>query len=205
LWRDWYLAHDRQPHYAYLRKALQALQWQDRQAGQPPRRWLLKCPQHLENIGPVMRTFPDATVVMTHRDPLEVIQSAATMVAYGDRARRHRIELRVTADYWMDRIARMLEACVKDRGLIPDGQGLDVSFPEYVADEPGTLKRIHDLAGELLDDHPHESAWPPSHGDGGAAVRVAYDLFDRLGWDAAALRRRFDFYFKRFPGLRPVA
>lgn len=29
-----------------------------------------------------MKTFPDATVVMTHRDPVSVIQSAATMMTY---------------------------------------------------------------------------------------------------------------------------
>jgi hypothetical protein len=202
LWRDWYLAHDRQPHYAYLRKALQALQWQDRRAGKATRRWLLKCPQHLENLGPVMRTFPDATLVMTHRDPLEVIQSAATMVAYGDRVRRHRVDLRLTASYWTDRIARMLEACVRDRDRVPDGQGLDVAFPHYVADEMGTLKRIYALAGEALEDDTAQTARARIEAQDGAHVRVAYNVFDRLGTDTAQLRRRFDFYFNRFAGLR---
>ena len=31
-------------------------------------RWVLKSPQHLEQFGPLMSTFPDATFVLTHRD-----------------------------------------------------------------------------------------------------------------------------------------
>ena len=41
-WRDYYLAHDQRPHYAYMKKALKALQWQ-----RGPDRWILKSPQHL--------------------------------------------------------------------------------------------------------------------------------------------------------------
>ncbi len=202
LWRDWYLAHDREPHYAYLRKALQALQWQDRRAGRKPRRWLLKCPQHLENLGPVIRTFPNATLVLTHRDPLEVIQSAATMVAYGDRLRRHRVDLRLTTDYWTDRIARMLEACVRDRELVPNSQSMDVLFPHYVANEVGTLERIYDLAGVPFEDDAAQGFRMEIDDQTKTHVRVAYDLFERLRADTTALRRRFAFYFDRFPALR---
>jgi hypothetical protein len=201
LWRDWYLAHDRQPHYAYLRKALQALQWQDRRAGLQPRRWLLKCPQHLENLGPVIKAFPDATLVLTHRDPLQVIQSAATMVAYGDRVRRRRVDLRLTTDYWTDRIARMLEACVRDRELVPAAQSSDVLFPRYVADEIGTLRRIYELADATLDSDAMQAIRMEIDAQASSHVRVSYDLFHRLGVDVTGLRRRLAFYFDRFPGL----
>ena len=53
-----------------------------------PRRWVLKTPQHLEWLGPLMATFPDATVAFTLRDPVAVLQSAITMLASGDRNRR---------------------------------------------------------------------------------------------------------------------
>ena len=46
-WRDHYLAHDQTPHYAYMKTVLQILQWY-----RPRERWVLKSPQHLENIGP---------------------------------------------------------------------------------------------------------------------------------------------------------
>ena len=72
-WRDYYLAHDQTPHYAYMKRVLQVLQWY-----RPRDRWVLKSPQHLEQIGPLLTTFPDAVIVVTHRDPLAVVQSAAT-------------------------------------------------------------------------------------------------------------------------------
>jgi hypothetical protein len=82
-WRDYYLAHDQTPQNAYLKKALQAVQWLRHKD-----RWILKSPQHMEQLGPLIRTFPDATVVITHRDPVSVIASAITMMSYGDRIRR---------------------------------------------------------------------------------------------------------------------
>src|SRR5690625_7595320 len=44
-WRDHYLATDQTPHYEYLRDVLKLLQWR-----RGPGRWVLKCPQHLEQL-----------------------------------------------------------------------------------------------------------------------------------------------------------
>ncbi|HZJ27635.1 MAG TPA: sulfotransferase, partial [Acidimicrobiia bacterium] len=98
-WRDHYLALDQRPHYEYLRRMLQTLTWL-----RGPRRWVLKSPQHLEQLGPLAEAFPDATFVVTHRDPVSVIQSTVTMLAYGDRVRRDSIEPETLADYWADRV-----------------------------------------------------------------------------------------------------
>jgi hypothetical protein len=106
-WRDHYLSHDQTPHYAYLKKALQALQWL-----RGPDRWILKSPQHMEQLGPLCSVFPDATIVLTHRDPVSVIASAVTMLAYGDRVRRTRVDPPAVAQYWIDRVERLLLACV---------------------------------------------------------------------------------------------
>ena len=82
-WRDFYLRLDQHAHYAYLKKVLQVLTFL-----RGPNRWVLKSPQHLEQIPALLATFPDATFAITHRDPVSVIQSAITMLAYGDRMRR---------------------------------------------------------------------------------------------------------------------
>ena len=98
-WRDHYLATDQTPHYEYLRTVLKILQWYS-----PGERWVLKSPQHLEQLGPLLATFPDATVVVTHRDPVSVIQSAATMVAYGARMSYRTTEPEWYLAYWADRM-----------------------------------------------------------------------------------------------------
>ena len=76
-WRDDYLARDQRPSYAYLKKILQALQWL-----RGGTRWVLKSPQHLEQFPALRDTFPDATFVVTHRDPVSVTASMLTMLAY---------------------------------------------------------------------------------------------------------------------------
>src|SRR6185437_2211021 len=77
-WRDIYLDLDQRRHYAFLRRELQVLSYL-----RGPNRWVLKTPQHLEQLPALMATFPDATIALTLRDPVAVIQSAITMLAYG--------------------------------------------------------------------------------------------------------------------------
>ena len=69
-----YLSYDQRPHYEYLKTVLKALVWQH-----GPDRWILKSPQHMEHLPALIAAFPDATVALTHRDPVSVITSAITM------------------------------------------------------------------------------------------------------------------------------
>ncbi|HET9062309.1 MAG TPA: sulfotransferase, partial [Candidatus Binatia bacterium] len=147
-WRDYYLAHDQTPHYAYMKTVLQILQWY-----RPRERWVLKSPQHLEQLGPLMKTFPDATIVVTHRDPVAVVQSTITMLTYGARTSYRTPKPEWYRDYWTDRIGRLLDASLRDRDLLPAKRTVDVLFHEYMADEMGTLARVYDCAGIELTDY----------------------------------------------------
>lgn len=193
-WRDHYLALDMQPHYTYLKRVLQALQWM-----KPGERWVLKSPQHLEQLRPLHETFPDATFVITHRDPVRVIQSAVTMLAYGDRLRRNRLALPELGEYWVDRVERLLRACVRDRDVLPADQRLDVLFHEFMRDDLGTVERIYAQAGFPLGASVRTqlSKFVASH-PRGKYGRVRYDLLGDFGLDPAQVRSRFAFYFDRF-------
>ncbi len=194
-WRDHYLAHDQTPHYAYLKKVLQILQWY-----RGPERWILKSPQHLEQIGPLMATFPDATIAFTHRDPVSVIASTVTMLAYGSRLRGTRVDLGAIADYWIDRIERLLRACVRDRDLVAVAQSHDVLFHEFMADDVGMVERIYQRAGlEMTPQARGELDAFMEQNRRGKFGRVIYDLEADFGIDPAELRKRFAFYFERFP------
>jgi Sulfotransferase family len=193
-WRDFYLACDQRPHYAYLKKALQALQWL-----RGPDRWVLKSPQHLEQLVPLYATFPDATIVLTHRDPVSVIQSAITMLAYGARLRRTRVDTRDIADYWIDRVERLLRACVRDRDRIPASQSIDVPFHAFMADDVGTVERIYHLADLPMTSEARTRLDAFMAANPRAKYgRVVYDLRGDFGIEPADLRRRFDFYLERF-------
>lgn len=194
-WRDHYLSADQTPHYRYMKKVLQVLTWQ-----KGPNRWVLKSPQHLENLVPLISTFPDATVVITHRDPVAVIQSAITMIAYGDRIRRHAIEPEVTAGYWIDRIEHLLRCCVRDHDRIPASQRLDVMFHEVTADANRIISDIYGLAGiEMTDLAKQQFSAYLRDNPRGKYGQILYQLKKDFGVDPDELRERFSFYFDRFP------
>lgn len=82
---DWYQgAYDRDTDFRFIRDSLQVLQ-----AGRPHRRWVLKHPGNIFNLDSILRVFPDAQIVLTHRDPNTVMSSLCSMVE-----NLHRIHLK---------------------------------------------------------------------------------------------------------------
>lgn len=193
-WRDYYLALDQTRHYGYLKKVLQALTFL-----RGPQTWILKSPQHCEQLGALIATFPDATVAFTHRDPVAVVQSAITMMAYSDRLRRTSIDPQWLLDYWTDRVYRLLSACVRDRDLIGPERSIDINFHQLNGNAMPVLDELYRRGGveltpkvrnrfqQYLDGNPRGK-----HG------RVRYDLQRHFGVSAGELRARFGFYFDRF-------
>ena len=144
-WRDHYLGRDQTPSYRYLRTVLQALTWL--RGGE---RWVLKSPQHLEQLGPLLAVFPDATVVVTHRDPVEVTASVLTMLGYSARMSTDHPDPAAIGRYWSARVEQLLNACLRDRDLVPADQSVDVRLDELVADDEAVVARIYAVAGQPL-------------------------------------------------------
>jgi hypothetical protein len=193
-WVEYYHAHDQRPHYAYLKTALKILQWYA-----PRERWVLKSPQHLEQLGPLVETFPDATFVVTHRDPVAVIQSAATMTCYGARMSYRTTDPAWYLDYWSRRVEQLLAASVRDRHRLPGDRTIDVPFHEFMADELATVERIYEVAGLPMTDEAR--AQIRAHLDDharGKHGRVVYDLREDFGAEPARVREPFGFYLERF-------
>jgi Sulfotransferase family len=193
-WRDHYLALDQRPHYAYMKRVLQALTWL-----RGPQRWILKSPQHLEQLLPLLDTFPDATIVVTHRDPVSVVRSAITMLGYGDRMRRTRVDLAGLAEYWIDRVERLLGACLRDREKLPAAQAIDVPFHELMADDVGVVSRIYEKAGLPMTPAARAKldAFMAAN-PRGKHGQVIYDLKGDFGLEPGELRKRFGDYVERF-------
>ena len=194
LWRDYYLAHDQTPHYGYMKTVLQIMQWY-----RPRDRWVLKSPQHLEQLGPLLRTFPDATVVVTHRDPVAVVQSTITMACYGARTAYRTTKPEWYRQYWVDRIGRLLDRSFRDRHLLPADRSIDVLFHEYMADEMGTLARVYECAGMRLTDQARAEIkdYIRAH-PRGKEGQVAYDLRRDFSITPGEVRSRFGEYLGRF-------
>jgi hypothetical protein len=192
-WRDYYLSHDQTPSYEYVRKILQVMTWL-----RGGRRWVLKSPQHLEQFGPLASTFPDATFVVTHRDPVSVTVSLATMVSYTARLSLAQVDPVAISAYWAERVEGMLRSCVRDRSILPPERSADVTFEQFMADDVATVTGIYELAGQpmspavrramddFMADHPR-----------GRHGTITYEP-DVLGLDLTERRHALRFYTERF-------
>lgn len=199
-WRDYYTSTDQTPHYEYQRTVLKILQHR-----RGPRRWVNKCPQHLEQLPVLKAVYPDATIVITHRDPVDAIQSAATMMCYADRTRYPAIDARFVFDYWSDRVERLLRACVRDHHLWPETQRVDAPFEAFQRDQMRFVHEVQRKAGlpasaQADAEIAHFVATHPR----GRHGQVVYDIARDFGVTREALRERFDFYFDAFPEVRPT-
>ncbi len=146
-WRAHYRTADQTDHYRYLYRVLQVLQ--HARGGD---RWVLKSPQHLEQFGPLAEVFPDASFVVTHRDPGEVVVSMVTMVAYAARMHLEHVDPVAIGDYWSDVLVDLLQSCVRDRLLLDADRSIDVRFGDFMSDEAATVASVYLAASQPLDD-----------------------------------------------------
>ncbi|MGA8257575.1 MAG: sulfotransferase [Nocardioides sp.] len=192
-WRDHYLAHDQTPHYEHMRTQLQALQFL-----RGGRRWLLKSPQHLEQLPVLKRVFPDATVVITHRDPVPVTLSMLMMLIYTARMHRSPVAMEEIVGYWVDRLDLMLAALMRDREAFSTERSVDVRFDDFMADDQATAEQIVELSGEPVTPEVRAAIadYVATHQRGRlGTVATSCEMF---GLDEADLRRRFAPYVDRF-------
>ncbi|MGH7893798.1 MAG: sulfotransferase [Candidatus Binatia bacterium] len=194
-YQRWLEAEDLRPAYEYHRRFLQQLQWRC-----PGDRWVLKAPGHLFGIDAIFDSYPDAGVVLTHRDPLEVVASLASLTAtlrgaFSDQIDPVAIGREMTTR-WADGLARALRA----RDAMPAKQDrfFDVRYRDLVRDPIGTVRRIYahyripftaDFEARLeafLAENPKDK-----HG------RHRYSL-EQFGLRAEEERRRYAAYGERF-------
>lgn len=192
-WADYYRSHDQTPHYRYLRTMLQALQY-ERGTG----RWLLKSPQHLEQLPVLAEVFPDATVVVTHRDPVSVTVSMTTMLTYTARTHADPVDVTGIARDWADRLQAMLDGCVRDRDVLGPERSMDVRFDEFMADDVATAQRVYELADQPWTDASETAlrGYLDAHRRGRHGT-IDYDATP-LGLDPADLAEKFGPYVRRF-------
>jgi sulfotransferase family protein len=192
-WTDYYLSHDQTPHYEHLAVQLKALQFL-----RGGRRWLLKSPQHLEQLPVLARVFPGVIVVCTHRDPVPVVLSMIAMLTYTARMHRSPVPVQEIAASWVDRLQLMLDALVRDRSVLGRQRSIDVRFDDFMADELAIAEEIYGLAGESLtnDARAAMAGYLAGH-QRGRLGRIATSC-EMFGLDEHDLRARFAPYVQRF-------
>tara|TARA_R110002072_G_scaffold23437_6_gene81132 strand:+ start:1663 stop:2838 length:1176 start_codon:yes stop_codon:yes gene_type:complete len=148
---QWLEAHDNTPGYQYLRRLLQFLQWQKKRSGLRPGRWLLKTPHHLHHLEILLKVFPGATVIQTHRDPLQTVPSLCSMNYALSAMGSDTVDPRTLGRHWCDKFAGSLRRAIDVRAENA-GQFIDVQYTDTANDPLGTVQRIYEQLGLKLDD-----------------------------------------------------
>ena len=172
--------------YRGHRRFLQLLQWRS------PGRWVLKSPCHLWHLDALLAEYPDALLVQTHRDPLEVLSSLTSLATTLRAMAAKRVDPTEIAREWAELNARAFEHSVAARtsGRLSPERVLDVQYREFVRDPFATLRRLYDFAG--LDYTDAVDARMRAHWDAHPADAHGRHVhrFSDTGLDAEAERER---------------
>ena len=131
---------DQTPIYEWHRRMLQTLQW-----ATPTERWVVKAPSHLSALPLVFATYPDARVVITHRDPLRVVGSLADTMATLHWMHSNLVAHEILIEFLSMGLELQMNAVTaeRDSGTLPVDQIADVRYHDLVADPIGTVADLY--------------------------------------------------------------
>jgi hypothetical protein len=197
-YRAWIDQQDWTPAYRTLRRFLQFLQWQKRKRGALRERWVLKTPGHLGYLDTLLRVFPGALVVQTHRDPLQTIPSAASLNRSLWRLSSDAVDDREVARQWLERMAWAVRRCLAAREHIPERQLADVWFQDALARPLEVVEQIYARFGIALTAEAR-AAFATWLRDNRRDKRPPHEYtLAEFGLDEARIRSEFAEYRRRF-------
>ena len=192
----WLAGADLVPAYAFHRQMLKLLQWRA-----PGQHWVLKAPSHLGALDALLAVYPDARIIWTHRDPLTVMASVASILFSTAWVRSDAVDAdQVLGWFTGETCAALLAAgsAVRDRADVDASQFCDVRYADLALDPGKTIAGIYDHFGIAFDARAEAAirraiqAKPQDrHG------RHRYDFSDTR-WDPAVERERFRHYQERY-------
>lgn len=192
-YRAWQERQDMRPAYECHRRFLQQLNFR-----RSARRWVLKAPAHMLAMESLLAVYPDAQIVQTHREPLEVMASTASLTtmlrsAFSDFVDPALIG-REMSEFWSETLNRFMAV----RDGLPPGRFFDVDFAELLEDPIAAVRRLYAWSGDELSSVAEKRMRDflllntrEKHG------RHHYTLA-QFGLDTAAESPRFDRYRERF-------
>ena len=138
----WLASADLGPAYHYHRLLLQVLQW-----GQKSSRWVLKAPSHMIAISFLLDEYPDACIVHTHRDPLQSMASAESLLIALLSMRGSEVDMEfIKQGFAGEGLLSRLDAVIEARERRPEkaAQFHDVRFSDLMESPVETLRGIYE-------------------------------------------------------------
>ena len=196
-WNHWfYNEMDPAKMYSLVKRSLQALNWLQGQ----DRRWVLKTPHHLGFLPALNREFPDAHLIVTHRDPASSTVSNATMNAYVLRETHVKPDPQHGFEVAIHMADGMIGGLVRDIDDIDMASVTHVHFHDYMADVMGTLESIYSAIDLPLTDQARMElqAYIDAHPRGRHGGKLTYNPKRDFGVTREQIRNRYQSYVDKF-------
>ena len=196
-YQAWLRTQSMDDSYNYMKQMIQYLQWQG--GGKRNRPWIMKSPVHMGEMDLLLKYFPKAALVFTHRNLHDVISSMCSLLEkpwrlHLDKVDRHEIGLACLADWGFEMRQHMkLRNSMGARLNI-----LDVQYEQIKDDSMKVVKQIYQHAGRELMPQREQAmcGWESAHPQH-AAGRPDYRLED-FGISHADIDSYFREYQQRF-------
>ncbi|WP_156840102.1 sulfotransferase family protein [Novosphingobium aquimarinum] len=137
----WSETQDATPAYEHLARLLKLAGWLRGEDDTRP--WVLKTPQHMLDLPALLKVFPDARIIFTHRAPAAVVGSSCSlvwnqMIIHSDEA-----EATAIGQEWLRKTDLQIERMRAARKRIPTDQRIDVRYEDVENDWLGVMARIY--------------------------------------------------------------
>jgi len=194
-YREWYAKNTHVKGYEYLKQTLQILQTETAPGEKnADARWVLKSPQHVDQLESIVKVFPDTKILLTRRDPVRAVLSMITMMLYSSRQVYKPTRLKEEALAWADRLEQMLRSSEEQAARIPGKQLMKVSFDELMSDPREMISRISQFAEVDLD----AASWLSIGAHLKSHTRDRHGKidyrFEDIGLNENEMKERFSFY-----------
>ncbi|MBY0401662.1 sulfotransferase, partial [Myxococcota bacterium] len=143
----WHLRGDGIASYRDHARFLRFLSWQKRMRGEPAGPYVLKAPHHMLHLDRLLEHFPNATIVQTHRDPLDTLPSLASLALELRRLTSDTAHPSECAEYALSTARARLAGLERVRAATSEKQWIDVWFGDVVANPLAVIERIYDRIG----------------------------------------------------------
>jgi len=137
-YRDWFLHRASYlPAFRYEKRLLQLLQ------AHAPGRWTLKNPWHPLYLNDLTTVFPDAQLAMTHRDPVDVVGSACSLIKAVRRMYSDRVDLELIGRQMVETFALMIQRQNDYRDRHGEHAIFDIQYEDQLRDPIGQMKKLY--------------------------------------------------------------
>lgn len=140
----WWEEQDRGWVYAEMKRLLQTIAWQRRAPDTP---WVLKAPQFMEDLEPLLAAFPDARLVCLSREADAVVASTASLVHHQMQVQADDVDRHWIGQEWLRKTARRQALARKARASRPDVPQIKVDFADVNEDWRAEMRRIYGFVG----------------------------------------------------------